>query len=267
MDTTVQSQPLTWSAFNAIVDGLCPLESKRIFGVMNPSPVWSVADGSSSYYRNQIRQAILDLQNFIPEFTKNLETIYFPADFVSDGRASVGTMPPAAKLRSAWYYNYSPDLDYRERKRFKVVELPWEQRFEMTTREMADRLNSNYVTLTAAAEGALAMAQSINVLKGDAREHVGVMAISPQHDKFYAFPRVCGGWVFSIFWDGQKLDYRESELTPFDEETAQVVADYVIAQFAAYVERDAARAELFGRQYVTKRGLLYVRLKEKGNLT
>lgn len=265
MDQNGQFDYWTWSKFNSVVDSLCPLECKRIFGQMNPSPVWCKMDGSSAYYRSQIRQAIIDLQNFIPEFTKNHETIYYPLDFVSDGRASVGAMPPFGQIKSAWYYNFDPK-DFERKKRFRVVVMPWEQRFDMTTREMPDMLNSNYITLTAASMSALAMAETINMLKSHSREHVGVMAISPQHDKFYAFPHIVGDWVLSIFWDGQKLDYREQELVPFDEEVAQAVACYVVARFAQYVERDAGRAEVFNKDYAIKRSLIYVRLKEKGLL-
>jgi len=241
----------TWLQFNAAVDSLCPLECKRLFGSMN-------IDGSSVYYRKTIRQAVLDLANFIPEFTRNNETIYYNQDFAADGSASVGVMPPMAELQSGWYYNVYDQV------RYPVVQVPWEGRFQLTTNATLDTLNSDYVSLTASGNSAIAVANTISMLKSAGRQKAGIMAISPKHDQFYLFPAVDGAWVFSMFWDGQKLDYRDAELVPFEEEAAQAVAWWVQAQFASYIERDIQRAAAFHLQYSNKRSNIYTRTKSKG---
>lgn len=250
-DAAPEQRDWTWAEFNAHVDELCPLECKRVFGQMNP-------DGSSVYYRKQIRQAILDLQNFIPEFRKNRETVYFNEDFAEDGRAQVGALPPQSRITGAYYFNTDRNL------RFDVVQTDWEDRFHMTTREYQDTLNSNYIVLTAASVGALAAAETLNLLCANGRQHVGVMAISPKHDQFYLFPKVEGPWVFSLWWDGLKLDYRDCEHVPFDEETAQAVAFYVQAQFLSYVERNTADATARMLEYNGKRTDLFIKMQEKG---
>lgn len=240
----------TWQKFNQEVDALCPLESKRIFGAAN-------ADGSSVFYRNQIRQAVLDLMDFIPEFTKNHETIYYPQDFVPDGHASVGTLPPMSKTRSAWYFNTE-----KQTQRFQVKEMPWEHRFEMTTRKLHDSLG-DIVVLTAAA---LMAAETIELLTRRHRPHAALMAISPQHERFYLFPEIHGPWIFSLFWDGKKLAYRDQEQVPFEEEAAAAAAYFVQAQFLRYVDREPGLAAAAMTEYHTKRTNLYTTLNSKGRI-
>jgi len=242
---------LTWLQFNAAVDSLCPLESKRLFGNMNP-------DGTSVFYRNQIRQAVLDLANFIPEFSRSNETIYYNQDFVLDGAASVGVLPPLGEIQSAWYYHVVDQV------RYPVIQVPWESRFQLASNQAKNSLDSNYVTLTAASVEALAIADALNTLKTNGRQKAGYMTVSPKHDKFYLFPAITGAWVFSLFWDGQKLDYRDAELVPFEEEAAQAVAWWVQAQFANYIDRDTQRAGSFMVQYNNKRSNIYTRTKSKG---
>ncbi len=266
----------TWQQFNAKVDELCPLESRRLFGQMcsagtaaaapggppaGATPLWNYSDGSSVYYRNQIRQAVLDLQNFIPEFTRNHETIYYAQDFATDGMAGVGALPPLAKATSAWFYDTS------RQRRVRVVEAPWERRFDLATFHPPhlnpNEFNGQSVTQTAAS---LEMIATFNQLHQDRNELAGVMAIAPDHERFYLHPRVESEWVFSLFWDGHKLDYRDAEQVPFEEEAAQAVALFVRAQFLSYVERNPADAAQVALQYAGKRTNLFLRARRKGFL-
>lgn len=246
----------TWCEFNAKVDKLCPLERKRVFGPMNQ-------DGSSVWYREQIRQAVLDLKNFITEYTRNHESIYYPADFADDGEASVGALPPMCQVRSAWYYGIESS-DPSKHHRFEVVNFPWEKRFEMTEHKLHDFLNSNLIVLTQASVNALAAAQTLDMLRVNGRRKVAFMAISPTHERFYLYPKVSGPWIFSLFWDGQKLDYRDCEHVPFDEDTAGAVAFFVKSQFNLYVDRDGQLGQLNGAEYKAKRTNIFTRLQGKG---
>jgi hypothetical protein len=270
LDTT--NKYWTWQQFNAKVDELCPLESKRLFGQMcaastmapagtAATPLWNYSDGSSVYYRDQIRQAVLDLQNFIPEFCKNHETIYYPQDFAVDGMASVGALPPMAKVTDAWYYSVT------KQRRVPVVEAAWEQRFTLAALHPR-HINSNNFNGTAICQTAasLEMIATFNEVVSTTGQYVGVMAISPGHERFYLHPRIENEWVFSLFWNGHKLDFRDAEQVPFEEEAAQAVALFVRAAFLGYVERNLADAAQVTLQYNAKRSNLYLRCKSKGFL-
>lgn len=252
----------TWRQFNAKVDELCPLESKRLFGQMcgtGATPLWNYSDGSSVYYRNQVRQAVLDLQNFIPEFAKNHETIYYPQDFAADGMASAGALPPMAKVTGAWFY------DVAKLRRVPVVQVPWERRFDLAARRPR-RLNPNDFNGAAICQTAasLELIAIFNELHRDGDHRAAHMAISPGHETFYLHPRIEAEWVFSLFWDGHKLEYRDQEQVPFEEEAAQAVALFVRAAFLAYVERNLADAAALQTAYAGKRTNLFIRTKSKG---
>jgi len=239
----------TWAQFNAAVDELCPLECKRIFGKMN-------ADGSSVYYRNQIRQAVLDLANFIPEFTRNNETIYFNQDFVPDGDMHVGVLPPMAEIDSAWFYSTD------KQRRFEVRLIAWENRFSMARSTSFRDVDRNYIVPTNASLNAQVMLETVGT--NSSKDFIGFMAISPKHDKFYVYPKVEGEWVMSIFWDGSKLDFRDDEQVGFEEEAAQAAAWYVQAQFASYVDKDLPMYAARMQQYGIKRSNIYTRSLGKG---
>lgn len=258
----------TWQQFNAKVDELCPLEARRLFGQMctaGTTPLWNYTDGSSVFYRNQIRQAVLDLQNFIPEYCKNHETIYYAEDFAVDGMASVGTLPPMAKVTDAWFYSLA------RQRRVPVIQAPWERRFDLATRHPRHiNLNDFNGTSICQTAASLEMIATFNELHRDGHHMVGLMAISPGHERFYLHPRIednCQApgwrWVFSLFWDGHKLDYRDAEQVPFEEEAAQAVALSVRAAFLTYVERNASDAAALKAEYITKRSNLYLRCKSK----
>lgn len=244
----------TWCEFKKHVASACPLEYARLFGEM-------VTDQSgattSKYFLDRLREAVIDLQQFVPAFTKNHESIYYPSDFVDDGEASVGSLPPFGKVRSAWYYSTD------KKRRFKVVQLPWEKRFELTTHRDWDTLNSQFTVLTAYSISAMAMAET---LTAGHRERVAVMSISPQHEQFYLFPHVTGEWVFSLFWDGNKLDFRDMEQVPFQEQAANAVAQFVQSRFGGYVEHDQQKVVNCMTEYTRQRTLIYLEELAKGDI-
>lgn len=250
---------LTWRQFNERVDELCPLEATRVFGKMFIDPN-AAYFGSSVYYRRIIRQAVLDLRFFIKEYTRNNETVYFNSDFAEDGMAHVGALPPNSHMTDAWYY------DAHKQRRCPVKQIPWQDRFEMASNRLWDNLemesfNGDLVNATSAS---LDAARTIQLLHRENRPRVGLMAISPGHERFYLYPKVQHNFVFSIFWDGQKLCDRDQELVPFDEEAVKAVSDYVKADFAGYFERDNTRKADFMKDYAIKRGDIFIRLQAKG---
>lgn len=243
----------TWKQFNCAVDELCPLEKNRLFGQLQAP---ETKDGGSVYYRKQIRQAVLDLTYYIPEFCKNNETIYYNEDFAPDGEAHVGTLPPMSKVESAWFYSVD------KQRRFPVEFVAWEHRFKLTHHRHEHFSSIPQVTPSAASLDAECKLREAGWIPHHNLK--GRMAISPKHDQFYLTPQVEGEWLLSLFWDGKKLDYRDAEQVPFEEEAAQAVAWYVQAQFLTYVERDGALGSQRMAQYNTKRSNLFIAAQEKG---
>lgn len=241
----VDQDTFTWGTFSAEVLSRCPIDASRL--------------GTQDFLPRLIRDAVLDLQRYIPAFTTRHETIYYAADFTQDGSASVGAMPPSSKINDAWMYNTA------EQERFEVVSWPWERRFELANREVPDLLNSSYVVNTAAS---LAASEIVNRLLNfyGPRKHCGLFAIDPQAQTFYLYPSMPSSWVFSMFWTGTKLNFRTEESVPFCERAAIAVSYYVRAHMRRDYERNQADYEAYMKDYIAARTNLYLDYKSKGDL-
>lgn len=88
------AQTYTWSQFTAAVNGLLPVDAARVGSVPALMSVWA-------------RLAVIELQNLIPLYRQNHETLYSPADFILEGWASRCALPPQARVRQAFMVTYN----------------------------------------------------------------------------------------------------------------------------------------------------------------
>lgn len=214
----------TWKEFKDEVKGQRPLDKSRL-----------IQGDDGTYLDRLIRRGVADLQFFIPVFRLGQETLYYPSDFVSEGHASRGVLPPGAALRDVWLF------DVERGCRHPVSVFPWERRFELT-RAKCSWLMPN-----------------------------GWIAIDPQAYTFYLWPEVKAGWLLSLFWDGQKDAWQDEEATPFTQDAAEAVADYVGGTIAKEIDRDIQAHLSYFRNdalnpgsYMVKRRNLYLTAKERG---
>jgi hypothetical protein len=236
----------TWCEFKNEVLALMPQDANRI--------------GMEDYLPRLIREAVIDLQQFIPAYRKRHETIYYPTDFVREGSACVGTLPPQCQLQGVWLFRN------RNSERFEVERFPWERRFELVNSRHRgnDELGTSLMTLTASSVAAIELINRLPVSSAGIRRY-GLMAVDPQGDSFYLHPAIENGWLLSINWNGRKLDYRDDELVPFEEPASYAVASWAKSKIAMEVDRDLQRAEAFFAEYAQKRVNLYLELKEQGH--
>lgn len=237
----------TWKEFRCNVLDLCPVDNKRL--------------GLERYLPLILREGVIDLQQFIPAYNKRHETLYYPQDFATEGEASVGTLPPKADIQSVWL------CDLARSQRFPVKAYDWERRFDMIYRRKGPaELFPNLITLTAAAVQAIELINRLPALESIETHRHGLMAVDPQSETFYLVPRIQQGWVLDVHWNGRKLDFKDEELVPFDEEAAYAVAAWVKAKIAFQIDRDPNRSQEFMRDYLLSRTNLYLTLKEQNNL-
>jgi len=247
---------LTWCEFKDQVYDLMPQDSQRFGLVTQPG---ATPTGQQAYADKLIRLACIDLQLFIPTYRQRHETLYYPQDFVCDGAASVGTLPPQAKIEDVWYFK----LDCH--RRFVVERWDWERRFEMVHKGIKNLLGTDYVVLTAASLASIELVNRLLIASGE-RKRCALIAVDPNAHTFYLYPALLDGWIFELFWTGIKRKFRENELVPFDELAAAAVADHVRSAFAKEVDRDAQRSADFMADYKVKRLNLFTETKERGTL-
>lgn len=214
---------LTWAEFKEEVLSLLPVDRRRIGqGIQD-------TDEQEGYLTKTIKQGCIDVQQFVPRYRANHESIYWPEDdFVVEGSASRGVLPQQALIRDVWYWNEEKTT------RYPVVDFPYDRRFELVNGM-----------------------ETVNDLQGR-------IAKDPNAYTFYVYPEVKDGWAVSVFWDGIKTSFEDDEQVPFDVQMAGAVADYLKGRIMRDIEKDNAGYETYLRpgsgSYVTKRINLYLGL-------
>ena len=248
VDITEKSAPpdfYTWLKFKEEVLALMPQDSNRL--------------GMDDYLPRLIREAVIDLQQFIPSYRRRHESLYFDADLVRDGGASVGTLPPHSEVTSVWYCN----VEDAHGTRVPVVKWDWEKRFEMVqSHGDAGVFGMDVMALTASSVAAIELINRLPTSKSARHPH-GYMATDPQGQTFYLSPYLPAGWVLSVNWNGRKLEFVDGENVPFDEGASFAVAAWAKSKIAMEVDRDPNRSSEFMREYILKRTNLYIELKDK----
>jgi hypothetical protein len=224
---------LKWGELKSTVRSLLTVDSSRL-GIQDTT---DTATGKviPGFISLMIRQAVLDLQHYIPAYRIGHETIYFPQDFVVEGHASRGVLPPLSQIQDIWMCNLSTS------ERYPVLhDFPWEHRFELV---------NGMVTLP---------------------DNNGRVCIEADAYKFYAYPIITGSMVLSVFWSGEKTNFQDCEETPFDEAAALAVAQYVKGQIAREVENDLPKYNSYFSpgpvnegSYIKTRRRLYLAAKER----
>lgn len=185
---------------------------------------------ATDYLTSLIRQAVIDLQRVIPGFQLRHETIYDQSDLVREGMAMRGVKPPQSSFKDLSIFRVTDD---QIGSRFHSVPHPWEKRFDL----VYSRTASN---------------------DGSARH-----CIDPEGSTFYVYPIPEGeNWKVSMFWNGQKLNFRDEEQVPFTEASCLAVMYFVKAHTSAEVEDNVQNKIDYKREYELQKPKLYISDKE-----
>lgn len=235
----------TWLDFQNEVQALMPQDADRL--------------GMDDYLPRLIREAVLDLQQFIPAYRNRHETLYYPSDFALEGSASVGTLPPQSELTGMWLFNLATA------ERVPVRRIDWERRFQLVDHRHHHHFGNEFMTMTASSVAAVELITRLPASRTIQHKH-GMAAIDPQGSTFYLAPVLVDGWVLTIHWNGRKLDFKDNEAVPFDEDASFAVAAWAKSKIANEVDRDAGRAKDFMDEYLLKRTNLYLERKSTSDM-
>lgn len=186
--------------------------------------------GAESYVDQMIRQAVLDVQYFVPFYQLDHATTYAPADMTSQGLASVGTLPGGAKLEDAWFVQTNEECC-----RFPMFPYPWEKRYDLVCGSVCSSVCYEPYFL----------------------------AIDPKGNNFYAYPALSDGYELVIYWDGLRLEFVDGDTVPFDEAMVMAVAEFVSAKVARRVNHDLVEHDSYMKSYAIQRNHLYVETKNR----
>lgn len=193
------SQTYKWADFVAEVRNHFPTDSPRL-NVGTPAP-----GRSKSFLELQIRQGVIDVQQYVEHYKVGHETVYRPSDFAQEGYASRATLPPQAEPNDG----YLVKIDGIETaSRWPLIPFDWKHR--------------------------MALVHGVEVVN----DRQARFCVDPHGYTFYVYPAVRDCWQVSINWTGIKMDFEEEEETPFDEPLVGCVAEYVKGMIARDVNKD-----------------------------
>lgn len=205
-----------------------------ITGVKELLPADADRQGLESYVTKIIRQGVIDIQSFIPLYRLGHETIYTSADLTEEGNASVGTLPDQSEPRDAFYVK-TEDNCVRQ----PMWKYDWGNRYDLICGRAC--LNGCQFAI----------------------------AFSPQATNFYIYPKVTNGRQFSLFWDGRKLSFGDSDSVPFDEAVELAVSLFASAHIARKTNHELSEYNSYMADFVAQKRRLFIdaqnrtRLKEQ----
>lgn len=225
-------QVYTWSGFQAAVRALVPIDYARLGSVPALIDAWT-------------RICIIELQNLIPAYRSNHETIYHASDFVLEGMTCRTTLPPQAKVKDAYLVTFDdcnscnncnasqPIANSNFCRRFPLTDFNWDNRMALVHGRIAVNGGNAYISF------------------------------DPQSRTFYVYPGIKDCQLVSVFWEGLKINFQPNEQVPFTEQTTQVVADYLKARLSREVDKDLPLAESYMNSYQEGRSLAYLEAKDR----
>lgn len=169
-------------------------------------PAHNRRQGIQTMIDTLIKAGAADVQRSIPFYQTGHSDIYEPADVTTDGYASIGDLP-AGKIQRARLAKYDPDNELLYRGVYLGLEqVSWEYNLLMRGGELS--------------------------------AYAGRIAIEPVTRKFCVVPAINTASRLILDWNGVKTDFANDDVTPFDDEVAQAVADFVLARVTRQVDRD-----------------------------
>jgi len=201
--------------------------------VLNFLPVEAQRLGIEQFREQSIRAGVIDIQSMIPAFRLGHTTTLADTDFIPDGVVS-GTAPaPDGVVREVWFVPLASDADRPGSS----------NRVAYRSGQWADR-------------GAMVLGLSTAM---------GQWALSPDQQTVLLAPIPDEFHQVEIVWDGIKRAFLDTDTTPFNEEVAEAVAEFVKGRITQHVEGDPQLAATHLQNYAKLRQRINSDIKEKEN--
>lgn len=193
-----------------------------------------IATGNPNYLDHQLLYAVIDIQKMVPFYRKGHETVYGPDDLVLEGVASVGTLPQEEQGHplDAYYKKTGTQCVSQP-----LITYPWGNRYDLVCGNPRV-VNCQFF-----------------------------ISMDPWGKQFTVFPSVGNNHQISLFWEGVKTAFNDTDETPFDVDVVEAVGLFVKSKIARLVDHDLAESASFMGEYRQKRAMLYADTRERNRLS
>ncbi len=231
---------MQWSDFVLEVNAQLPIEATR--------------RGLEAFRDRLMRNAVLDLQRYIPGFCQGLTTTYLAVDVEALDHCSLVKLPNGAKPRELWQYSIK-DGDDPHCRRHRLDFYPWARRQDLICGKL------DFMAWWGAWNwpvGSCPPTPPANVQGWDWVRRKGyVYTIAPHGKSFLVYPAVNDETALLLVWDGYKTEFSPTDTVPFSDGTAEAVANYVMWRIMLTVDKNPGLAREYQAMWRERRLSLY----------
>lgn len=196
---------MTWAEFTSIVREHLLENSTRL--------------GVQKFIERHIKNAVRDIQHFVPFYQQGHETVFHADDLTRHGQASVGTMPEEAFPLTLEVQRISQRCRAQP-----VMQWPIEHLRELICG---------------------------NVTVGSGCRYW--LAFDEHGKSFTVFPQIDEGYQIVLGWDGVRSTFDDDEEVPFNEEVAYAAAEWVMWKLTPDVDKTPNNGAAHAAAYYTQR--------------
>ncbi len=231
---------MLWSDFLIAVNNLLGPEANR--------------RGLESFRDQHIRNAVVDLQRYIPSMRVGNSSTFNVANLTVESNAMVGALPVGAKVKAFYIYS-NATADDPNCKRYRLDYYPWEKRQDMICGLL------DFKTWWGCCNGAGCppppAPDPTNPNPWSCCEtRAYVYSISPHLGSFVIYPPLQTYTTLLMVWDGFKVKFNPTDVVPYPEEASEAVAAYLLGKIHRIIDKNPQLAEEDKIDYVAARRAL-----------
>ncbi len=210
--------------------------------------------GLEAFRDRFMRNAVLDLQRYIPGFRQGLTTTYLKADVEALDHCSLVAFPAGAKPKELYQYSINP-ADDQYCKRHRLDFYPWERRQDLLCGKL------DFMAWWGAWNwpvGSCPPNPPANVNGWNWLQRKGyVYTIAPHGKNFLVYPALNDETALLLVWDGYKTEFLVADTVPFSDGTAEAVANYLKWRITLDVDKNPGLAREYQAMWRERRLSLY----------
>ncbi len=179
-----------------------------------------------------VRRAAIDLQTYIPQLRKAHQSFIPSEEFMTEGEASVGNLPHAARIWDVFIIddNADPtDADDTASPCDRIIldAISWDERYNMVCGSLCPQNGRGYFA-----------------------QHPSDMTT------VYIWPKIAATQRLVLHWQGRKFDFNDDEQTPFPEQVITLIYQFVKSFILLDQDGEPTRSKQFMDDYKLGRRIL-----------
>lgn len=280
------------STLDVAVKKLLPVDADRegiqTYLTQQIKNAYSELTSVSAFIEKLMREAVIDMQSYILCYRMGQETIFTEEDVVQVGNLSRGPMPEAGEFQQVFFLTSVDDLAidteyaagdyvvsngriYRVLTSGTVSDLGDGLLTTNGTVELLDGVNFTFIYGEGCFRSEIVPIPwserfTYSAFKDGcaSKDDPAVMAIDPETYSFFLWPKLDATHTLSVFWNGLKFEFADSDTVPFDESVQQAVSKFVLARYYLQVEHDAREASMHEALYKELRARAFADCNKRG---